>query len=101
MHQCSPLGGGVVCKMYQVSYLYFNYIMTYRLLEKLGEGKYEDLFIAALRYHGMLCIGLYRYLDLESNPNSRTSRYPSVVKKRRIPQDCIQDPGCLHMGSMV
>ena len=75
MHQCSPLGGGVVCKMYQVSYLYFNCIMTYRLLEKLGEGKYEDLFIAALRYHGMLCIGLYRYLDLESNPNSGTSRY--------------------------
>ena len=44
-------------------------------LEKLGEGKYEDLFIAALRYHGMLCIGLYRYLDLDSEPASRTSRY--------------------------
>ena len=44
-------------------------------IEKLGEGKYEDLFIAALRYHGMLCIGLYRYLDLDSDPASRTSRY--------------------------
>ena len=43
--------------------------------EKLGEGKYEDLFIAALRYHGILCIGLYRYLDLNNDPNSRTSRY--------------------------
>jgi hypothetical protein len=30
-------------------------------LEKFGDGKYEDLFVTALRNHGMLCIGLYRY----------------------------------------
>ena len=29
-------------------------------LEKFGDGKYEDLFVTALRNHGMLCIGLYR-----------------------------------------
>ena len=25
-------------------------------LEKFGDGKYEDLFVTALRNHGMLCI---------------------------------------------
>ena len=31
------------------------------IIEKFGDGKYEDLFVTALRHHGMLCIGLYRY----------------------------------------
>ena len=32
-------------------------------LAKYGEGaKYIDLFVAALRQYGMLCIGLYRYI---------------------------------------
>lgn len=31
-------------------------------LAQYGEGgKYGDLFVAALRNYGMLCIGLYRY----------------------------------------
>ena len=31
-------------------------------LAVFGEGrKYQDLFVAALRNYGMLCIGLYRY----------------------------------------
>ena len=29
-------------------------------LEKYGDGVYEDLFVTALRNHGMLSIGLYR-----------------------------------------
>jgi hypothetical protein len=29
--------------------------------EKLGEGaKYEELFVTAMKNHGILCIGLYR-----------------------------------------
>ena len=30
-------------------------------LEKYGDGVYEDLFVTALRNHGMLSIGLYRW----------------------------------------
>ena len=34
-------------------------------LAQYGEGgKYGDLFVAALRNYGMLCIGLYRYYNL-------------------------------------
>jgi hypothetical protein len=30
--------------------------------EKLGEGaKYEELFVTAMKNHGILCIGLYRF----------------------------------------
>ena len=33
-------------------------------LAKYGEGgKYNQLFLGALRQYGMLCIGLYRYID--------------------------------------
>ena len=32
-------------------------------LAVFGEGrKYQDLFVAALRNYGMLCIGLYRFI---------------------------------------
>ena len=34
-------------------------------LAVFGEGrKYQDLFVAALRNYGMLCIGLYRFRNL-------------------------------------
>ena len=29
-------------------------------LAKYGQAKYQELFVAALQNHGMLCIGLYR-----------------------------------------
>lgn len=38
-------------------------------LAQYGEGgKYGDLFVAALRNYGMLCIGLYRYQSLFTLP---------------------------------
>ena len=58
-------------------------------LEKLGEATYEDLFVTALRNHGMLSIGLYRseykeyflfmrslrYLDLSDEVDATIARY--------------------------
>ena len=38
-----------------------------------GESKYEDLFAMALRKYDILCIGIYRYLEL--NTDSSTDRY--------------------------
>ena len=32
-------------------------------LEKLGEATYEELFVTALKNHGMLSIGLYRLIS--------------------------------------
>ena len=31
-------------------------------LEKLGEATYEEVFVTALKNHGMLSIGLYRLI---------------------------------------
>jgi hypothetical protein len=40
-------------------------------LAQYGEGgKYGDLFVAALRNYGMLCIGLYRYFFHSGRLNS-------------------------------
>jgi len=44
-------------------------------LERLCDGIYEDLFVAALRDHGMLSIGLYRYLDLTNEVEATIARY--------------------------
>jgi hypothetical protein len=42
--------------MYTYSYLFLG-----SPFEKLGEGaKYEELFVTAMKNHGILCIGLYR-----------------------------------------
>ncbi|KAG8199714.1 hypothetical protein JTE90_022160 [Oedothorax gibbosus] len=41
-----------------------------------GEGgKYGDVFVAALKNYGMLCIGLYRYRDTSSSFEASTKRY--------------------------
>ena len=42
---------------------------------KYGESRYEDLFVAALRNWGILCIGVYRYLDLRDKEGAATDRY--------------------------
>ncbi|XP_013164698.1 PREDICTED: calcium-activated potassium channel slowpoke isoform X7 [Papilio xuthus] len=39
------------------------------------EGKYGDLFVAALRTYGMLCIGLYRFRDTSSSSDASSKRY--------------------------
>ncbi|XP_076327174.1 calcium-activated potassium channel slowpoke-like [Tachypleus tridentatus] len=45
-------------------------------LAHFGEGgKYEDLFIAALRNYGMLCIGLYRFRDTSSSCEASPKRF--------------------------
>uniref|UniRef100_A0A646QCD7 BK channel n=1 Tax=Hemiscolopendra marginata TaxID=943146 RepID=A0A646QCD7_9MYRI len=45
-------------------------------LAQYGEGgKYEDLFTAALRTYGMLCIGLYRFRDTSSSADASSKRY--------------------------
>ncbi|XP_035205045.1 calcium-activated potassium channel slowpoke-like [Stegodyphus dumicola] len=38
-------------------------------------GKYGDVFVAALKNYGMLCIGLYRYRDTSSSFEASTKRY--------------------------
>ncbi|XP_071036204.1 calcium-activated potassium channel slowpoke-like isoform X1 [Parasteatoda tepidariorum] len=41
-----------------------------------GEGgKYGEVFVAALKNYGMLCIGLYRYRDTSSSFEASTKRY--------------------------
>ncbi|XP_049855980.1 calcium-activated potassium channel slowpoke isoform X6 [Schistocerca gregaria] len=45
-------------------------------LAQYGEtGKYGDLFVAALKSYGMLCIGLYRFRDTSSSCDASTKRY--------------------------
>lgn len=45
-------------------------------LAQFGEtGKYGDLFVAALKQYGMLCIGLYRFRDTTSSCDASTKRY--------------------------
>ncbi|XP_065581789.1 calcium-activated potassium channel slowpoke-like isoform X7 [Artemia franciscana] len=45
-------------------------------LAQYGEGgKYGDLFVAALRHYGMLCIGLYRFRDTSSSVEASSKRY--------------------------
>ena len=58
LHNSTPetLGERDRCRVGQIS-LYDGPLAQY------GEGgKYGDLFVAALRNYGMLCIGLYRYI---------------------------------------
>merc|ERR1719460_1469815 len=40
-----------------------------------GGAKYIDLFVAALRQYGMLCIGLYRFRDNSAGPDAPGKRY--------------------------
>lgn len=45
-------------------------------MAKLGEGgNYGDLFVAALRNFGVLCIGLYRFRDVSNSFNASAKRY--------------------------
>ncbi|KAK9884602.1 hypothetical protein WA026_007442 [Henosepilachna vigintioctopunctata] len=45
-------------------------------LAQFGEtGKYGDLFVAALKQFGMLCIGLYRFRDTSSSCDASSKRY--------------------------
>ncbi|XP_033214144.1 calcium-activated potassium channel slowpoke isoform X6 [Belonocnema kinseyi] len=45
-------------------------------LAQYGEGgKYGDLFVAALKNYGMLCIGLYRFRDTSSSCDASSKRY--------------------------
>ncbi|XP_054269071.1 calcium-activated potassium channel slowpoke-like isoform X1 [Macrosteles quadrilineatus] len=45
-------------------------------LAQFGEaGKYGDLFVAALKTYGMLCIGLYRFRDTSSSCDASSKRY--------------------------
>ncbi|XP_050305673.1 calcium-activated potassium channel slowpoke [Anthonomus grandis grandis] len=45
-------------------------------LAQFGEtGKYGDLFVAALKQFGMLCIGLYRFRDTSSTCDASSKRY--------------------------
>ncbi|XP_077290063.1 calcium-activated potassium channel slo [Arctopsyche grandis] len=45
-------------------------------LSQFGEaGKYGDLFVAALKAYGMLCIGLYRFRDTSSSCDASSKRY--------------------------
>jgi potassium large conductance calcium-activated channel subfamily M alpha member 1 len=45
-------------------------------LAQFGEsGKYGDLFVAALKAYGMLCIGLYRFRDTSSSCDASSKRY--------------------------
>merc|ERR1719477_372537 len=65
------LGNRDRCRVGQIS-------LTEGPLAKYGEGaKYIDLFVAALRHYGMLCIGLYRLRDaaLTSVVDATSKRY--------------------------
>merc|ERR1719233_118169 len=45
-------------------------------LSSFGDGgKYIDLFVAALRNYGMLCIGLYRFRDTANTFDASSKRY--------------------------
>jgi len=45
-------------------------------LSAIGEnGKYSDLFVAALKNFGMLCIGLYRFKDTTNSFDASSKRY--------------------------
>ncbi|GLV41050.1 slowpoke [Carabus blaptoides fortunei] len=49
-------------------------------LAQFGEaGKYGDLFVAALKSYGMLCIGLYRFRDTSSSCDASSKRYVFVL----------------------
>merc|ERR1719397_1276933 len=57
------------CKVGQIS-------LTEGPLAKYGEGgKYNELFLGALRQYGMLCIGLYRFRDKANSYDASSKRY--------------------------
>jgi len=63
------LGNRDRCRVGQIS-------LTEGPLAKYGEGaKYHDLFVAALRQYGMLCIGLYRFRDTSTSTDASAKRY--------------------------
>merc|ERR1719462_57640 len=57
------------CKVGQIS-------LTEGPLAKYGDGgKYNELFLGALRQYGMLCIGLYRFRDKAISYDASSKRY--------------------------
>jgi len=45
-------------------------------MAKFGDGgSYSDLFVAALRNFGVLCVGLYRFRDIHNSFNASAKRY--------------------------
>lgn len=67
-------------------------------LAQFGEaGKYGDLFVAALRTYGMLCIGLYRFRDTSSSCDASSKRY--VITNP--PDDfCLLPTDQVHAGTL-
>ena len=52
-----------LCKFYFSSLNWNEKMTTGSPLEKLGEATYEEVFVTALKNHGMLSIGLYRLIS--------------------------------------
>ncbi|XP_069123126.1 calcium-activated potassium channel slowpoke-like isoform X6 [Argopecten irradians] len=67
---CTPnvLSNRDRCRVAQVS-LFDGPLAAYG-----DEGQYGDLFVNALRNHGILCIGLYRFRDTSDNNSSPSSK---------------------------
>ncbi len=65
-------------------------------LAQYGEGgKYGDLFLAALRSYGMLCIGIYRFRDTTGLNEASSKRYVITNPPNElilIPSDMV----CIH-----
>lgn len=57
------------CRVGQIS-LYDGPLAKYG-----GGGKYGELFVSALRQYGMLCIGIYRFLDVSCTVEASNKRY--------------------------
>lgn len=74
-----------MCILYHLNFSKCNIICRCRVgqislydgpLAQFGEaGKYGDLFVAALKSYGMLCIGLYRFRDTSSSCDASSKRY--------------------------
>uniref|UniRef100_A0A2R5LGA2 BK channel n=1 Tax=Ornithodoros turicata TaxID=34597 RepID=A0A2R5LGA2_9ACAR len=61
------------CRVGQIS-LYDGPLAQFGIPGREG-GKYGDLFVAALRSYGMLCVGLYRFRDTSSSGAASSKRY--------------------------
>ena len=54
-------------------------------LAQFSAGKYSDLFLAALRTYGMLCIGLYRLRDDPKTREASSKRYVITASPAHFP----------------
>lgn len=57
-------------------------------------GKYGDLFVEALRAYGMLCIGVYRYRDVDFDENASNKRYVITnppIEMDLVPSDLVSE----------